>query len=527
MQEIMTSLLAYVNDFWRFRWSAMIAAWLIAIGGWVAVTVLPDEYEATARVYVDTDGMLRPLLKGLAAETTDLSDRLGLMTRKLLSRPNLEQIARMTDLDIWAQTNIEREALLDKLRDSIRLRGISASQIKRRNAAPDLYEISAIHRDPQTAKKIVQSLLTVFVEDSLGDTRQNSEVAQNFLDEQIKEYEARLTDAEDRLREYKRKHIDVLPEQGRSYFQRLSDAQTKVEEAELEMREAVYRRDELARQLSEAEKAGQAASKDDPTLRSPVDERILALQTKLDELLLKYTEEHPDVIELKESIAALERQRIDPMPSEKNLAINPVYQQIKIALGEAEATLAAIRVRKEEYAARVAKLQEHVETLPKVEAELQRLNRDYEVHRENYTTLVARRESAKMAEEVENTGEQVKFQVIDPPRVPIKPSAPNRPLLSSAVLGGALGGSIALALLLAQLRPVFYESQTLGEVSGFPVFGGVSMTWSPKMLVRKRIGVAAYIVCGVLLLAAFGTVVFLQMTDSGIVQMLQQLRESI
>ena len=77
----------------------IISTWLLCPIGWLGVTTLPDQYESSARVYVDTQSLLRPLMKGLMVET-DPNTQIRLMIKTLLSRPNLERITRMTDLDL-------------------------------------------------------------------------------------------------------------------------------------------------------------------------------------------------------------------------------------------------------------------------------------------------------------------------------------------------------------------------------------------------------------------------------------------
>ena len=108
---------------------------------------------------------------------------------------------------------------------------------------------------------------------------------------------------------------------------------------------------------------------------------------------------------------------------------NPVYQQMKMQLAQAEANVASMNARVEEYERRVVVFQEKVDSVPKIEAELKQLDRDYNIHQQNYQGLLARRESANMAEQAEISGDQLKFRVVDPPRVPLEPSSPNRPLL--------------------------------------------------------------------------------------------------
>jgi polysaccharide chain length determinant protein (PEP-CTERM system associated) len=154
--------------------------------------------------------------------------------------------------------------------------------------------------------------------------------------------------------------------------------------------------------------------------------------------------------------------------------MNPVYQNLRLALSNADADLAALRGHIASQQGVVADLRSKVQAVPEIEAELTRLNRDYEINKQQYDTLAQRLESARISEQAEQNAENVKFRVIEPPVEPVKPSGPNRLALNSLVLLGALGAGLGLALLLAQLHPTFSTRDVLARVTGIPVFGSIS-----------------------------------------------------
>ncbi len=209
------------------------------------------------------------------------------MSKTLLSRPNLEKLMRMTDLDLQAKIDLQKEAMLKMLRGEIRLSG------DRRNRS--LYSVSFKHRDRDTAKRVVQSVLTVFIESTLGEKRTESEGAQEFLDQQIKDYEQRLREAEARRAEFKRKHAGNLPGQGGGYYAKLEAAKNQLATAKLALKEAQNRKRQLKQQLADEEPEIEGDSMFGSQEFSPLDARIQSLQAKLDELLVKYTDRHPEV----------------------------------------------------------------------------------------------------------------------------------------------------------------------------------------------------------------------------------------
>src|SRR6188768_2348478 len=121
MHELSGQLLAYLKATWRFRWYAVVFAWIAAIGGWVAVYLTPDRFEASARVYVDTQSVLRPLLSGLAVQP-NVDQLVMMMSRTLISRPNLEKVIRMADMDIKLKTPDDREQMIARLTKGLAIR---------------------------------------------------------------------------------------------------------------------------------------------------------------------------------------------------------------------------------------------------------------------------------------------------------------------------------------------------------------------------------------------------------------------
>jgi polysaccharide chain length determinant protein (PEP-CTERM system associated) len=301
MQEVFQQIIGLLRGIWHRRWIGLATAWIAAIVGVALVYRIPERYEATARVYVDTESLLRPLLAGLAIQP-NLDQQVSLMSRTLISRPNVERLIRMADLDLRAPSNAEREELIDTITKSIKLEG---------NVAANLYVISYRDQNPNQARKVVQSLLTIFVESSLGDKRQDTQTAVKFLDDQIKNYEQNLQAAENRIKDFKLKYMGVASNsQGQDYFGRVAGLNAAIENAKVDLQAAEQARDAYKKQLTgeepvflpgPIEPAGEAVPE--------LDARIDALKRDLDTLLRKYTDQHPDVVATKRLLDQLETER--------------------------------------------------------------------------------------------------------------------------------------------------------------------------------------------------------------------------
>jgi len=473
MQDVLAQLFSYLSGIWRFRWVGLLVVWLVAILGWGWVYQMPQQYSATARIHVDTNSILRPLLRGLAVQP-DINQRVQLMSRTLLSRPNLEKLTRMTDLDLQVQTEKEKEALFLSLKNSISLSG------DRRNFS--LYSLAYYHADRDIAKKVVQALITVFIESAMGGKHGDSSNAQDFLNKQIEDYEGRLIEAETKLAAFKQKYVGVLPGEAGGYYHRLVAAKEEHNQARLRLREMQNRGSELKRQLAGEQPVFFSSSAGETASSSSLGGRIHNLKAKLDELLSRYTERHPEVIQIRSLIETLDEERstelekamAGEMSDLSGLNQSPVYQQMRGMLAETEASIAELSVRVVEYSRREKNLNDMVDRIPAIEAELTQLNRDYAVISRQHTELLERRESARISEDVEQQAGGVIFKVIDPPFVPLRPNKPNKLLLNAGVLVVSLGAGIGLALLLSIIKPVVFDRRTLGKVTGLPVLGCVT-----------------------------------------------------
>jgi polysaccharide chain length determinant protein (PEP-CTERM system associated) len=503
MHELIDQLISYLKSAWRYRWYAVAVAWAVAVAGWLGVAQMPNRYEATARVYVDTQSVLRPLLAGLAVQP-NVNQMVMMMSRTLISRPNVEKVIGMADLEIKVKSSEDREQLVARIIKDLTIRSAGAE---------NLYLISYTHSNPQQARRVVQSLLTIFVEGSLGNKRKDTDSARNFINEQLKLYNEKLIAAEAAVTEFKRKHMGLMGAEGRGYYSRLTETQAALNQAALDLREAENSRDAIKKQLSGEIQIPMLLN--EPSVAEvanpELDARIQDLQKKLDNLRLNFTEQHPDIITITRMMEQLKEQKQREAKLKKPSvaqaqAQNPVFQQLNVSLAEAEANVASMKARVAEYEKRYNALKAAANAVPQYEAEFTQLTRDYEVTRKNYTDLLARRESAQISGDMEANTSVVDFRVIDPPQVPSVPSAPNRPLLISMVLLAALAAGAGVALLISLLRPTFSDERRLQEVSGLPVFGTVVMAWSQTQLAKRKKGLIAIVLSFLSLLSAYAAI---------------------
>jgi len=306
-----------------------------------------------------------------------------------------------------------------------------------------------------------------------------------------------------------------MPGEGGGYYAKLAEMNNSLNQAKLDLREAENRRDQLKRQLSDESPETSSATLA-TSVNPEIDARIESLKKNMDGMRLQYTEQHPDIIATKRLIAQLEAQKKEEASTHKSgtsaaQSQNPVYQQLSIALSEADANVASLRARVGEYNNRFSQLKAAANSVPEVEAQYTQLTRDYETYKSNYASLLSRRETATMSSEVENKADTVDIRVIDPPRVPLIPAWPNRIMLMSFVLLGGIGAGIAVAFLMSQLRRTVDDRVALRDISGLPLLGAVSRIETPDTVKKKRKKLFAYGLSVLSLLGAYGVLITLQM----------------
>jgi polysaccharide chain length determinant protein (PEP-CTERM system associated) len=508
MKDQIILVISYLHGIWQYRWSALVIVWLIAIPGWIAVYAMPSQYMSYAIMHVDTKSVMQPLLKGLAVDAK-VDEGLGMMTRVLLSRKNLEEVIRQTDMDLQASTPAEMDKLVNKLSKSITLKGADGNKKKRANT---VYELSYQGTSPELVYQVVSKLLNTLIESTLSSARTDTAAAQVFLDEQIEEYEKRLTTSEEKLAEFKRANVGHMPDKSGGYYNRVQQQQGELDDLRSQIRLATRRLEEMNKQLKgELPLLGGGESQS---------MKLRQYQDQLQQLLTQFTEQHPDVVALRSTIADLlaressgEKTYINTTPG-MAAEYNPVYQNLKVEINRAKVELETMKIAYTELQRELEKLKMSADIIPEVEAKLAKLNRDYDITRERYLSLVERRESARLAQEVGQSGSNIDFKIIDPPRIATKPSGPDRLLLLSMVLFAAIGAGVAWGVFRFILKPTYIDTSQLRNNIDLPVLGSIGLHVTNEHRRRRKAQLTYFFSALSLLLVAFGLTVLFMDTGS-------------
>lgn len=485
----------------RYRWQALCVAWLVCLAGWMMLATIPDRYTSKARIYIDTETILGPLMKGLAV-APDFDRQVEMMRRTLLSVPNIEELIRMTDLDHTVRNDLERVGLIEELIKTIKLKTEGAS----------LFEISYENEDPRLAQRVVDSIIQIFVEQNLGHSQRDVEEARGFIDKQIVDYESKLREAELEVAKFRKKHGSELGGIERN-LRALEQREAELRRLNTEIESALWRRSQLKAQLDTTARTVTTPLGGAGSLQGSLRSRLQSLVQELDSKLLVYTEQHPEILALRQLIAQTE-QRIRRQSQGRGASNgirteNPLYTQMVDQLQVVEATIQDLERRVELTENDIAALSKNVASAPEVEADLTRLTRDYNVLLAQYEQLIQRRESANLAKNLDSDISRIEYRIIDPPRLPLQPTGPTRGLFMAAILIVGFGSGIVFAIGRQLMSGSFLTVDQLKAAFDLPILGGVCEAISPEKRGGAMAGWAGVAAGCLALVGTFGVLLYL------------------
>ena len=448
-----------LHSIWTRRWLALGVAWGLCVLGWLVVAQIPSRYESRARVFVQMQTLLPASMNGAAPPANDIDH----IRQTLVSAVNLEKVVRGTDL---ANTVANDRDVAD------RVAGLAAN-IKVNAEGDNLFEITTTQPSPKLARTVTQKLIDIFVEQNLAGDRTQTAQSLRFLDAQLEARQKALADAEAKRADFQNRYLGSLPGTG-SIADRIGAARQQMAQVDGDLAAASSAVAAVGGQLSStpATVAGVGAA---PGM-GPARARLAAINGQLADARARgYTDAHPDVIALKGQLAAASAAaRGEPATGGAAAGTpNPLYLSLQSMKAEKEAAAASLRIRKAQLQGDLDQLNAKLAVDPQVAAEQGRIERDYQVLKDQYDQLLTQREQINLRGAAQSQTDQVKFSVIDPPTTPRAPAAPNRLMLLTGVLLAGIAAGIGAAFAMGQLRQTFATAPKLERAADMPVLGAI------------------------------------------------------
>jgi len=476
MDDIFDEVRTALYSVWNRRWLALGVAWAVCLAGWAFVAMIPNSYESRARIYVDVDDVLSEQL-GIAGDGREEIDR---VRQTLASAVNLEKVVRGTRLGEGITDRPEMNAAVADLTEQVRVRSeqnslfsISATVGKR-----DLTDA----QNAVLARDVVQKLLDIFREEHIAGSRIDVNRAIAKLDEQLAERKKELEEAEARRLAFEAEYPDLIGGSA-SLSNKIQELRTEMRDIEADLAGAESSLAALNGQIQGTPRTLPGSAGGAKAALAEAQQQLAALRAR------GLKDQHPDVEAALKQVVILRQQAELAGPDEEVGTPNQAYASLVAIRSDRLANIEALQSRRAAIQSQISSLQASQASEPAVAAEANRISRDYDVLRQNYEKLLQDREDIRTRGEVDDETSQFKFDLIDPPVVPQKPSAPNRPLLLVGVLiaGCAAGAGVAYGL--GQMRSTFMTAQKLERSFDLPVIGAISLAVSEttRALARRRL----------------------------------------
>lgn len=503
MQQILVTALSYAPGIWRRRWLVVIVAWLICILGWTAISFIPSKYESHAIVFVDTKSLLQPLLANMAVDT-DPEQQIQIMQQTLVARPTMEKVAVTANLVGATASSLAIDRAIDTLKKNV---AVSSS------SQDNTFTIQYTAETPEQAVLVVQTMLNAFVENNFGSIRKDLDDAQTFLSGEVDRYATQLQTAQNALSDFKKANTDLLAN-GSSYLDRLSKAEGDVRDTTATIEDLEAKAAEYNRQLSTVPQTVSGPSLG-PAAPSGIDARIQELEQRLDNLRLRYTDQHPEVANTQRILDELRAQKAAHPGSSgggggATSTVNEVYRQLKVELVDTQAEIASDKSVLERRKNDLEELRKLASKIPPLETQLDTLKRNADTAQHNYDELAGRLQVAKLSRSREIEATKIHFRVIDPPHLPTAPSGIKRSLLLSATLLASLLGGMVITISLVLSQATFVDSQRLGRVTGYPVLGTISYAAGHQQAAARAWQYGLFITASAALFCAYAALMLIE-----------------
>ncbi|MEO8459698.1 MAG: XrtA system polysaccharide chain length determinant [Dokdonella sp.] len=472
-----------LHQIWRQRLALVAGFAAIAIAVLAIGAALPKKFESETTILAQENNIIKPLMEGRAVPT-GVADR-GAMAREVVfSRKVMNQILAIGGWMKKNPTPIEQERII----------GDIAKRTTISNSRDNLIRIAYADSDPQRSFTVATQMADLFMKESLEAKARESRDAFNFIDNQVNEYQIKLTTAETKLNAYHEKHPDSRPGVELDINARVGELRRQTETDRVELARLQSVEGSLQAQLS-----GKAPVRNVVARTPQGSSRLTELQSELDRLLISYTEQHPDVIRVRKQIRELQTGDIGGGSTTVVTSASPVYQDLRNRLAETHASIAAIQARSSGNSALLESEVGRSQRVANADSALTELTSDYTIYRDVYQDLLKRRENARVSMSLDAEHSGLSFVVQEPAQFPLEPYGIR---FMYFCIGGLLAAVlIPLGVLVAvtQLDPRVRSSQQLEHATGLPAMATVPTyaTAGDRVRERSRNGVLALILVAV------------------------------
>jgi polysaccharide biosynthesis transport protein len=391
---------------------------------------LPNRYEAKSTIFIESN-VINSLIKGIAVSPS-MEDRIRVLRYAMLSRGLVSKVLTDLDVDIKDQKKFEQKILDYQKYTEISVRG------------NDLFIVSIIDPDPKFAMSYINTLVRRYVEENVSSKREEAYGANRFLTEQVVQFKEKLDKADEKIIGFRQEKGIYMAVDEASVIQEMKQLKTEIENINVMRNQLLATKNITQTQLKNEEPMTVAFSR-----HTGNDATITALENKMNQLLVRYTENYPEVIRIKAEIEAMKKQAVaKPQSAPKGdttepemSAMNPVYQQLKQTLLQTEAEIDALDARKKQLSAMIGRKEAELRYIPEGKKVLTDMEKERDSYKNIYEQLLTRVGQSEVSKDMEIGDKATTFKIVDPAVLPMKPISPNRKkIIFIGIFLGILGG---------------------------------------------------------------------------------------
>ena len=488
--------LQYIKGaFFRRFWYIILPFFVLSMATVLYCIKAPRVYKAQTLILAEPQRMPREYITSTV--TIELADQLRTITQQINSRTRLEKIINQYDLYSDIRASRTMADAVETFRKNIE---INVSHLGGRSGSGS-FQITYMNVDPVKTRDVTNVIADLFIEDNLKLRQAQATSTTRFLDHEVEKMKEVLRQKEEQVREFKEKYMGLLPEQMENNYRILTQLQQQLDSTNITIQHTENRKLLVQTQLSGLETVQEASSREVGLLQlghaaDQTPTSLDELRQQLRSLKSRYSDKHPDVARLKDTIAKLEKEQeartldndlessdVAPRASEAQQLMVTQREGLLSQLELIDNEIGTLVRRKKEIAGQIARYQQRIEEGPKIELLFVDLRRDYSQASANYQSLLQRKSQAQLAENLEKTQQAEQLSVLDPANLPQKPFKPDSRKVLALGFMIALACGLGLAYVLEYLDQTFRSSKELESVVQLPVLVSVPVV-STKREVR-------------------------------------------
>jgi polysaccharide chain length determinant protein (PEP-CTERM system associated) len=481
----------YLDIAVKHTYWVIIPILVVLLAGFYYILKTPKIYESSTLILVQAQKVPENYVRSTV--TISVQDRLRTITQQVTSRTNLEKIIQEQQL---YESRSEKDLLMEEKIELLKKQIVIT--VANQSGNESAFSIAFQGENPNKVMLVTNALVSNFISENLKIRESQAFGTSNFLINELESVKKKLIEKEEQLKAYKEKYMGGLPEQLDANLKMLDRLQQQLDQLTTKVTTAEDKLAALQQPIVPTVQVNTVSSGYTIPIKSGDGDQLTVLKNELATMQTKYTDNHPDIIQLKNKIAMLEKSQLEQedlitgkmpssVPSQQTLPTQTgVNKKSRAQDLEIKNEIARLKSEIKETEASIDWYQTKVRDTPTRAQEMLSLNRDYNNLNAQYNTLLNKELDSELSLSMEKTQQGEQFKIIDPAKVPIKPIKPNVQKLSFMIIAIALGAGFGLAYLVDSIDTSYNRSEEIENELKIPVLITMPLIYTRKEIIRNK-----------------------------------------